>query len=1218
MRVIFRPVIAGILLLLAGQAHAISPAERTALIAIYNSTNGANWTNSTNWLGGTGTECTWFGVQCGGSNTFVSKLILPNNNLTGVLPTDVNQFGSMDELNLAQNHITGALLPELWQLSSLTKLDLSHNQLSGALPPILPSQLIFLTSLFLSDNQLSGSLIPELGQLSNLQILDLDDNEFSGTIPVQLTSLSQLTPGQSHLENNNCLTTTDPNLIITLDNAGTWRPQNCVVPFNFTDATGVPTNTLTQSNSILPSGIQHSVPISISNGEYRINSGSWNSTAIRNFGTIASIEVRHVSASLDLTPVTTTLTIAGTAGTFRSTTGVTVSRNPTPTPTPTPAPSDNSPDPFGFTDQSNVPLGAVIESNSITVTGIDVATPISISNGEYRINGGGWQSGSAAVMSGDSISVRHTSALVGGGVTTTTLTIGNLSANFSSTTLTVAVVKDTGLQPFGFSARLNVELNTVIESDAITIAGISGSVPISITNGEYSINNGAWVQVADSSVQPKAVASNQNSIWASGTVKAGDVVRVRQLSSNSYGKTSSMTLFIADQSAAFNVTTQAAKIPDTERSALLSFYANTTVKNGWFRSDGWLGEAGSECHWFGVQCDTLGKHVTGLLLPSNQLNGTVPADIVQLTQLSAVDLSGNCLSSSDASVQQNLGIQDPTCSGSPKTPVKQAPVNPDTQLSNRSGSGYGQVVGQLIDACSNDLMTGELLTNRGDSTASNKNGRYALTLNTGNVNMVAYAKGYSYKVKPLEVAEGTSYVDFELEPLSGCNLKTQGRYKVVILAGGGLIINGHDNALWSTTTLLANQAYQALRQKGIAATDIKYLSAEPPRDLNGDGVADTIMANLKTLQTAITDWAAQGDQVIIYLVDHGGYEKLQINGTEDVTAAQLRAWTNQVLSTIKGDVTLVIDACKAGSFLSLGDTRRKVIASTLPEQPAVMSNTGLTSFSYFFWSEIGLHANPGKAFRVARQVMSNQRVNTTDTQNAQLDANGDKQFASNDYDAIKGVCYGNCQRSKLLPPVIEFVSPADSTITSNTVALAIRVTDASTINRAWFDVQAPNTQVTDTNLPITNGKQYPLSCDKEGMCRADFADFNRGGYYLFNFYVENKEGKVSLPRTITLKRIDSNVYDEILRTLYLDSVKVGPLFMQAELTHDGSFRFTPKSLQTKNTAVATTAQAEYDTSSKLLTIPRLQVGEKFYRVTLKNVGTGEVIVLEVETVVPVL
>ncbi|MER2529260.1 MAG: hypothetical protein ABTR07_15155 [Candidatus Competibacter denitrificans] len=51
--------------LLPGLASAAIPlAERDALIALYNSTDGDNWTIKTNWNGAAGTECTWAGVTC--------------------------------------------------------------------------------------------------------------------------------------------------------------------------------------------------------------------------------------------------------------------------------------------------------------------------------------------------------------------------------------------------------------------------------------------------------------------------------------------------------------------------------------------------------------------------------------------------------------------------------------------------------------------------------------------------------------------------------------------------------------------------------------------------------------------------------------------------------------------------------------------------------------------------------------------------------------------------------------------------------------------------------------------------------------------------------------------------------------------------------------------------------------------------------------------------
>ena len=42
----------------------ILPAERAVLLALYASTNGAEWKHHDGWGGASGTECSWYGVAC--------------------------------------------------------------------------------------------------------------------------------------------------------------------------------------------------------------------------------------------------------------------------------------------------------------------------------------------------------------------------------------------------------------------------------------------------------------------------------------------------------------------------------------------------------------------------------------------------------------------------------------------------------------------------------------------------------------------------------------------------------------------------------------------------------------------------------------------------------------------------------------------------------------------------------------------------------------------------------------------------------------------------------------------------------------------------------------------------------------------------------------------------------------------------------------------------
>jgi hypothetical protein len=98
-------------------------------------------------------------------------------------------------------------------------------------------------------------------------------------------------------------------------------------------------------------------------------------------------------------------------------------------------PPDTTPDQFTFTDQTNVSLNTVVESDIITVTGINVSATISITGGEYSINGGEYTSTSGTVQYGQDVRVRQTSSSSFSTTTNATLTIGGVSDIFSVTTI---------------------------------------------------------------------------------------------------------------------------------------------------------------------------------------------------------------------------------------------------------------------------------------------------------------------------------------------------------------------------------------------------------------------------------------------------------------------------------------------------------------------------------------------------------------------------------------------------------------------------------------------------------------------------------------------------------------------------------------------------------------------------------------------------------------
>ncbi len=291
--------------------------------------------------------------------------------------------------------------------------------------------------------------------------------------------------------------------------------QKDIIPdaFTFADQTGVALSSVINSNSITISGINEAAPISITGGDYAIDGGVFTSTA----GTVnnaQSVVVRLSSSANNSMQSDATLTVGGVTDTFSVTTL-----------------DDTDPDAFSFTAQTDVAQNTVVSSNSITVAGINAAAPISLSGGEYAIDGGAFTNAAGSVNNGQSVVVRQTSSVNGSAQTDAVLTIGSISAVFSVTTL-----DDITPDAFTFVDQTEVEFTTFIVSNSVTISGVSVVVPVSISGGEYSIDGGAFTSAA-------------------GTINNGQSVRVRLSSSANYATQGDATLTVSNVSDTFSITT---------------------------------------------------------------------------------------------------------------------------------------------------------------------------------------------------------------------------------------------------------------------------------------------------------------------------------------------------------------------------------------------------------------------------------------------------------------------------------------------------------------------------------------------------------------------------------------------------------------------------------------------------------------------------------------
>jgi len=92
--------------------------DSLALVALYNSTSGKDWTNNANWLSDRSIY-SWYGINCTSTGMLegtarVEAITLINNNLSGTIPKEIGNMDSLKVFSIAENKLNGDIPEEVF------------------------------------------------------------------------------------------------------------------------------------------------------------------------------------------------------------------------------------------------------------------------------------------------------------------------------------------------------------------------------------------------------------------------------------------------------------------------------------------------------------------------------------------------------------------------------------------------------------------------------------------------------------------------------------------------------------------------------------------------------------------------------------------------------------------------------------------------------------------------------------------------------------------------------------------------------------------------------------------------------------------------------------------------------------------------------------------------------------------------------------------------
>ena len=557
----------------------IPTVERAALIALYNSTNGANWTNNSGWLGSAGTECDWYGIDCSGGK--VSSILLWNNNLSGTIPSELcnlstNVFRLILNNELGSGSLSGSIPSCLSGLTGLDQLYLQDNQLSGTIPQSILD--LGIANFFTYNNNLDN--VPATASITggNRTVADSD-----GSAGESVTVVGTIYDHELRAQGSNPITTewlvngsvvsTQPGGNATNYNIGlSLSDGSNTIALRVTDYHGAVT-TATVTITVQAAAANVSPTVSISGGNRTIADSdgsagetvSFTATATDSDGTIASTQWLVGGSEV----------ATGTSASIALDNGETVVT-------------------FKATDDDGASASTTV---TITVEVPNVSPSVSISDGDRTIadtDGSAGETVSFTATATDSDGTIASTQWLVGGSEVATGTSASIALDNGETVVTFKATDDDGASA-STTVTITVEVPNVSPSVSIsdgdrTIADTDGSAGETVsftataTDSDGTIASTQWL-VGGSEV---ATGTSASIILSNGAIVV--TFKATDNDGSSTTTTATITVEAPNVSPSVSISGGDRTIADTDGSAgeTVSFTATATDSDGTIASTQWL------------------------------------------------------------------------------------------------------------------------------------------------------------------------------------------------------------------------------------------------------------------------------------------------------------------------------------------------------------------------------------------------------------------------------------------------------------------------------------------------------------------------------------------------------------------------------------------------------------------------------------------------------